>query len=129
MRLVNPSSGKCMDIAAAGTADGTNVQLWTCNGTVAQAFDLVRAANTAADSGDMAAAHAAAAAVFVVTNALGLTLDTTVDDVDEPTAALIAARNLARAEKNWAEADRLRDELQAMGWTVEDGAEGTTVHR
>ncbi len=96
---------------------------------IAQAFDLVRAANTAADSGDMAAAHAAAAAVFVVTNALGLTLDTTVDDVDEPTAALIAARNLARAEKNWAEADRLRDELQAMGWTVEDGAEGTTVHR
>lgn len=96
---------------------------------IAQAFDLVRAANTAADSGDMAAAHAAAAAVFVITNALGLTLNTAVDDVDEPTAALIAARNLARAEKNWAEADRLRDELQAMGWTVEDGAEGTTVHR
>ena len=56
-------------------------------------------------------------------------LRTDVDDVDEATGALIAARNAARAAKDWAEADRLRDELQALGWTVSDGAEGTTVHR
>jgi cysteinyl-tRNA synthetase len=56
-------------------------------------------------------------------------LRTDVDDVDEPTAALIAARNAARAAKDWSEADRLRDELVKLGWVVEDGAEGTTVHR
>jgi Ricin-type beta-trefoil lectin domain len=28
--------GKCLDVAAAGTANGTPVQLWTCNGTGAQ---------------------------------------------------------------------------------------------
>lgn len=40
--------------------------------------------------------------------------------------SLIAARGQARAEKNWAEADRLRKELEAMSITIEDGAGGTT---
>jgi hypothetical protein len=29
-----------MDVAGAGTADGTNIQEWTCNGTGAQSFQL-----------------------------------------------------------------------------------------
>jgi beta-glucanase (GH16 family) len=32
--------GACMDVAGAGTADGTNIQEWTCNGSGAQAFRL-----------------------------------------------------------------------------------------
>lgn len=40
--------------------------------------------------------------------------------------ALIAARNQARANKNWAESDRIRDELAAMAIVLEDGPEGTT---
>lgn len=40
--------------------------------------------------------------------------------------SLIAARNQARAEKNWAEADRIRKELSAMSIVLEDGAGGTT---
>lgn len=39
---------------------------------------------------------------------------------------LIAARNQARAEKNWAEADRIRKELSAMAIILEDSAAGTT---
>lgn len=38
--------------------------------------------------------------------------------------ALIAAREQARADKNWAEADRIRDELAALHVVVEDGARG-----
>ena len=38
---------------------------------------------------------------------------------------LIAARTAARAAKNWAEADRLRAELTALGVVIEDGAQGT----
>ena len=38
--------------------------------------------------------------------------------------ALIAARKQARADKNWAEADRIRDELAALHVVVEDGASG-----
>ena len=39
---------------------------------------------------------------------------------------LIASRNAARKEKNWAEADRIRDELLAKNIVLQDGPEGTT---
>jgi endonuclease/exonuclease/phosphatase family metal-dependent hydrolase len=32
------ASGKCLDVSEGGSADGTNIQLWTCNGTGAQSF-------------------------------------------------------------------------------------------
>ncbi|MCB1538780.1 MAG: cysteine--tRNA ligase [Rhodospirillales bacterium] len=38
---------------------------------------------------------------------------------------LVAERNAARAAKNWAESDRLRDVLAAMGVTLKDGPGGT----
>lgn len=34
--------------------------------------------------------------------------------------ALVQQRTQVRLEKNWAESDRLRDELRALGWLVED---------
>ncbi|SDI39074.1 cysteinyl-tRNA synthetase [Pseudomonas flavescens] len=40
--------------------------------------------------------------------------------------ALIAARLQARAEKNWAESDRIRDQIAALGVVLEDGKGGTT---
>ena len=43
-------------------------------------------------------------------------------DVDDK----VAQRNAARAAKDWAAADALRDELDALGVVIMDGAEGTT---
>lgn len=40
--------------------------------------------------------------------------------------ALIAAREQARRDKQWAEADRIRDELANMFIAIEDGPHGTT---
>ena len=40
--------------------------------------------------------------------------------------ALIQARLQARAEKNWGESDRIRDQLTAMGVVLEDGKGGTS---
>ena len=40
--------------------------------------------------------------------------------------ALIAARLAARAAKNWAESDRIRDEIVAMGVTLMDGKDPVT---
>ncbi|AWM87602.1 cysteine--tRNA ligase [Microvirga sp. 17 mud 1-3] len=41
--------------------------------------------------------------------------------------ALIAARKEARAAKNWAESDRIRDELAALNVVVKDNKDGTTT--
>jgi cysteinyl-tRNA synthetase len=38
-------------------------------------------------------------------------------------------RDEARRRRDWATADRLREELTAEGWIVEDGTDGTTVRR
>ena len=43
--------------------------------------------------------------------------------------AAIVARREARAAKNWAESDRIRDELLAAGILLEDGPQGTTWRR
>ena len=96
---------------------------------VAAVFDLVRAANSAADAGDEPNALRAAASVFVITDALGLSLNAEASEVDAATTGLIEARNAARAAKDWSEADRIRAELVALGWMIEDSAQGTTVHR
>jgi cysteinyl-tRNA synthetase len=43
--------------------------------------------------------------------------------------ALIGSRAQARTSKNWAESDRLRDELKALGYTVEDTKQGQKVSK
>ena len=40
---------------------------------------------------------------------------------------LLAAREAARAAKDWAESDRLRDEVAALGWLVRDTPDGQVV--
>ena len=51
---------------------------------------------------------------------------------EEPDAEVLqqtAARERARREKDWATADRLRDELHAEGWAAEDTSEGPILRR
>jgi cysteinyl-tRNA synthetase len=60
---------------------------------------------------------------------MGLELSAATGDVDDESAALVAQRDAARARKDWSEADRLRDALVALGWTVEDSATGTQIRK
>jgi cysteinyl-tRNA synthetase len=41
----------------------------------------------------------------------------------------VAARIEARRRRNWAESDRIRDELASAGILLEDGPDGTTWRR
>ncbi len=49
--------------------------------------------------------------------------------VSAEVAALLEARAVARAEKNWAESDRIRDALAELGWTVKDTPEGPKLRK
>jgi len=52
------------------------------------------------------------------------------EDVPPPEARkLLEARLQARADKNWAESDRLRDEIVALGWQVQDTQEGQKLEK
>ncbi len=49
--------------------------------------------------------------------------------IPEAVRALAEARAAARAGKNWAAADRLREELHAAGWEMEDRGDGYALKR
>ncbi len=64
-----------------------------------------------------------------LTNVLGLVYNRDTGSLDEEIEKLIEARRNARKEKNWAEADRIRDELKAQGIVLEDTPQGVKWHR
>jgi cysteinyl-tRNA synthetase len=87
---------------------------------IALLFDLVRRANTDDDL-------PAAAAAFEIAGAVGLELRADSGAVDEGAVSLARERDEARAAKDWARADAIRAELQALGYDVEDTPSGTVV--
>jgi cysteinyl-tRNA synthetase len=98
-------------------------------GALAGIFELVTAAHSAADAGHEAAATALARTAAVLVASLGVSLRGESGEVDEASAQLVAARDEARRSKDFARADAIRDELTALGWTVEDTPDGTAIRR
>jgi cysteinyl-tRNA synthetase len=91
-------------------------------------FDTVRRANVAMDAADNATAAALAAAVVEMCSALGLPLKGDAD-VDAMITEKAAQLDAARAAKDFATADALRNELQDAGYVVETTKDGTRVRR
>lgn len=97
--------------------------------------ETVRAGNAALDNGDLRAVADARGAVLAMSEVLGINpLSLQWRDaratpselaLSSLVETLIADRNAARAAKDFAAADRIRDELAAAGITVEDGATGS----
>ena len=89
-------------------------------------FELVTDINKDILSGTASkAAITDAAKLFdELTGVLGLVYNRSSGELDAQVEALIAARANARKEKNWAEADRIRDELKAMNIVLEDTPQG-----
>jgi cysteinyl-tRNA synthetase len=98
-------------------------------GALAVLFDALRDANAALDRGDPERASPLAAAVLDLSAALGLRARTEEEKVDAAAQELVRRRDEARRARDFAAADALRDQLVALGWVVEDGPEGTRVHR
>ncbi len=95
-------------------------------------FELVREINSSVNDGVQSKALVEyAIKVFdELMNVLGLLYNrNTEKSLDDEIEALIQARNDARKNKNWAEADRIRDELKAQGIVLEDTPQGVKWHR
>ncbi|BDV31320.1 cysteine--tRNA ligase [Microbacterium terricola] len=95
----------------------------------------VRDGNTALDSGDVGSAREIAGEVAVMTDVLGInplaaewaSTDASAEAsaLDALVQSLITQRAEARATKDWAAADRIRDAVAAAGIALEDTADGT----
>jgi cysteinyl-tRNA synthetase len=99
---------------------------------LAVVFDAVRRANAALDTGDLEAAASLVATVVELVGVLGLELDAGANSggaEDAEIDALVAARQAARKAKDFAEADRARDELTSRGIVVEDTPSGPVWRR
>ena len=96
---------------------------------MAELSGLVRAANTAMDAGDTAAAAPLVAAAAEIFAAFGLEPAGRGADVPQEVAALVDRREDARAGRDFAAADSVRRRLEELGWVVEDTPQGTRVHR
>ena len=91
-------------------------------------FDAVRRANTALDANDIATVSALRAAVLEMTVSVGIELSAG-QDIDADITAKGVALDAARAAKDFAAADAIRDELQSLGYVVETSKEGTRIRR
>ena len=102
-------------------------------------FDLTREINRARRDGEEQATHLAAALIRMG-GVLGILQDDPESYLrgsapdqqglsDQAIEALIQQRLEARSSKNWAEADRIRDQLKAGNVLLEDGPQGTSWRR
>ena len=95
-------------------------------------FELVRDINTNVNEGvqSRSIVEYAAEALDELTGVLGLLYNRKAEEsLDEEVERLIEERNAARKAKNWAEADRIRDDLKARGIVLEDTAQGVKWHK
>ncbi len=122
------SAGTVPDAFAAAMDDDLNVPQ-----ALAVLHETVRSGNTALTAGDHGDARQALTSVTAMLSVLGLTATAAPAADEQANTALgvlveaqLEARAQARASKDWAASDAIRDTLAAAGVVVEDGPDGAT---
>ena len=95
---------------------------------IAAVFDLVSDINTKIINKEVSknVCQKAADMFDELTGVLGLVYNRKSNDINDDIEKLIEERQQARANKDWATADRIRDELKAQGITLKDTPQGVT---
>lgn len=100
------------------------------SGAMAAVFDTVHAGNKAMPESSLSSGEALAVSNLwkELDAVLGLLIPPE-EAIPAEVNELLEARTKARAEKNWAESDRIRDRLAELGWTVKDTPEGPKLRK
>lgn len=95
---------------------------------IAAVFNLVSTINTEIINKDVSlnVCKKAAEMFDELTGVLGLLYNRKSNDIDDDIEKLIEQRQTARANKDWATADKIRDELKAKGIILKDTPQGVT---
>jgi cysteinyl-tRNA synthetase len=124
-RADDPTLPAALDAARAGFEAALDDDL-NVSAALAAIFEVVRDVNRRIDGRSLSTADAATVVAFLrdLDGVLAILPDETAEALDADLEALLQARSDARAARNWAESDRLRDELLARGIVVEDTRDG-----
>jgi cysteinyl-tRNA synthetase len=100
------------------------------SGALGALFDMVHAGNKAMDAGAVSPAAAEAVRGLLI-RFDGVLAFLAKPETDAPAEALalLAQRQAARQAKNWAESDRIRNELATRGWIIQDTPQGPKLKR
>ena len=98
------------------------------------AFSLIRSANSDLDNSDLVAAGLKSRTAVQMFSVLGIEIGsqeaaTNVGPTDQEIEDLLEQRAQARADKDFATADRIRDELASADVVIEDSVNGVVWHR
>lgn len=95
---------------------------------IAAVFNLVSTINTEIINKEVSlnVCKKAAEMFDELTGVLGLLYNRKSNDIDDDIEKLIEQRQTARANKDWATADKIRDELKAKGIILKDTSQGVT---
>ncbi|MCF7848850.1 MAG: cysteine--tRNA ligase [Kiritimatiellales bacterium] len=118
-------AGGLRDRFGAALDDDLNI-----SGALAALFDTVHAGNKA--MAEVPISGEQAVAVSNLWNELDAVLGFLMppeEEVSPDVAELLEARAAARAAKDWAESDRIRDALAELGWTVKDTPDGPKLRK
>lgn len=110
-----------LDTEAFGAALDDDLNASAALGSI---FEIIRETNRRLDAGTLTPGHARSLLAWrdAVNSILRFEADTAV--LPAEIEALLDRRAEARASKNFAESDRLRDAIAALGWTVKDTKDG-----
>jgi cysteinyl-tRNA synthetase len=96
------------------------------NAALASVFDFVREVNNLIDANKLTTAEAKRVQMFIegFNSVFGIVGKIGQDDLSREAQELVARREAARKAKDWKTADELRKQLKAMGYIIEDSAQG-----